>query len=292
MITFLELGKHGRLGNQLFQYAALKGIALRNNYECKIPDPKQMMWHGQQCLLDQFNIESEYLTDEDLVTLKHQAVEPDPWGYYQGFLDIPDHTNIHGFFQSVNYFQGHEKQICKELTPKAEHMEFAKKYIANLKKDGHQIVSLHLRRGDNTDGSKSDEKYLHFYGKSDIFDTESIYGRYLSEAIKFFENKKVKYLVFTGGSRDNDDSKDINWAKNNFKKDNFVVSETADPMQDLSLIISCDHNITCHMTSFGWWGAYLNPNPQKIVTAPKDYFYDMPADYVREGHFPQDWRLV
>ena len=50
MITFLELGKHGRLGNQLFQYAALKGIALRNNYECKIPDPKQMMWHGQQSM--------------------------------------------------------------------------------------------------------------------------------------------------------------------------------------------------------------------------------------------------
>jgi len=32
MITFLELGKLGRLGNQLFQYSALKSLALRNGY--------------------------------------------------------------------------------------------------------------------------------------------------------------------------------------------------------------------------------------------------------------------
>lgn len=292
MITFLELGKHGRLGNQLFQYAALKGIALKNNYECKIPDPSKMRWHGQNCLLDQFNIESEYITDEDVSTLKYYVAEPSANKYYKSILEIPDHTNLHGFFQSVYYFEGYEKQICKELTPKEEHITFAKEYITDLKRDGHEIVSLHLRRGDNTDGSKTNEKYLHFYGKNDIFDSESIYGRYLSEAIKSFENKKIKYLVFTGGSRDNDDAKDIAWAKQNFKDEKFVVSETADPMQDLSLIISCDHNIACHMTSFGWWGAYLNPNPQKIVTAPKDYFYDMPSNYVREGHFPKSWRLV
>ena len=33
MITFAQLGKYGRLGNQLFQYAALKSLGIKNGYE-------------------------------------------------------------------------------------------------------------------------------------------------------------------------------------------------------------------------------------------------------------------
>jgi len=48
MITFLELGSFGRLGNQLFQYAALKSLGLENGYEAKIPNPSLKEWHGQK----------------------------------------------------------------------------------------------------------------------------------------------------------------------------------------------------------------------------------------------------
>ena len=37
MIEFDRLGKNGRFGNQMFQYAALKGIAKNNNYDFCIP---------------------------------------------------------------------------------------------------------------------------------------------------------------------------------------------------------------------------------------------------------------
>jgi hypothetical protein len=66
MITFHKLGELGRLGNQLFQYAALKGLALKNGYEVKIPNPQTMSWHGQTSLLDKFNIECEYATQYDI----------------------------------------------------------------------------------------------------------------------------------------------------------------------------------------------------------------------------------
>ncbi len=56
MITFTQLGKYGRLGNQLFQYAALRGIALEKNLEAKIPDFNNSHWHGQKCVLDNFNL--------------------------------------------------------------------------------------------------------------------------------------------------------------------------------------------------------------------------------------------
>ena len=290
MITFLNLGKHGRLGNQLFQYAALKSIALKNGYECKIPNPDTMHWHGQQCLLGEFNIEAEVLSEEDIRSIQQIASEPSPHFFYEQFFKIPDNSGIHGYFQSTYYFEEFKDQICKELTPKKEYLEFAENYLAPLREDGSEVVSLHLRRGDNTDGTNPE--YSNFYGINNAFDEESIFGSYLNKAMTKFENKKVKFLVFSGGSRDTDDLEDIEWAKKYFGGTNFHVSETSDPMKDFSLIMSCDHNITCHLTTFGWWAAYLNPNPNKIVVAPADYFYDMLAGYIRPGFFPTDWKLV
>jgi hypothetical protein len=57
MVTFHKLGENGRLGNQLFQYAALKGLAIKNGYDVKLPNPHTISWHGRLCLLDKFNIQ-------------------------------------------------------------------------------------------------------------------------------------------------------------------------------------------------------------------------------------------
>lgn len=290
MITFLELGRYGRLGNQLFQYAALKSIALKNNYQCKIPNPESMDWHGQKCLLSEFNIEADFLTKEDINSLTNLAVEPSVDWFFEPFFSVPDNTNIHGYFQSTYYFNDFKEQICKELTPKQEYLDFAENYLSSLKEDGSEIVSIHLRRGDNTDGTN--KEYLTFYGENDIYDENSVYGKYITNALKHFENQKVKFLVFTGGSRTGNDKDDILWAKKTFKKDNFYVSETNDPVKDFAMIMSCDHNITCHLTTFGWWAAYLNTNPNKKVIAPKNYFYDQPSHYKRPGFFPNDWTLT
>ena len=70
MITFYQLGMLGRLGNQLFQYAALRSLGLQNGYETKIPNPRDREWHGQHCLLNNFNIKSSYLQQEDFLKLK------------------------------------------------------------------------------------------------------------------------------------------------------------------------------------------------------------------------------
>lgn len=290
MITFLELGKHGRLGNQLFQYAALKSIALKNNYECKIPNPSAMHWHGQQCLLSEFNIEAEILTNEDINTIQNAAYEPSPHLFYEQFFNVPDKTSIHGYFQSTHYFEEFKEQICKELTPKKEYLEFAEKYLNPLREDGSEVVSIHLRRGDLTDGT--DPGSTNFYGANDSFEVDSIFGRYLNKALKLYENKKVKFLVFVGGSRTGNDADEIRWANGIFDDPRFHISNTNDPMKDFSLIMLCDHNITCHLTTFGWWAAYLNPNPDKIVAAPADYFHDMPTGYTRPGYFPAEWNMV
>jgi len=298
MITFLELGKLGRLGNQLFQYSALKSLALHNDYNVAIPNPDNRNWHGQNCLLGEFNIECDYIDIRNESILKHlkQYKEPSHMEFDKDFFNLQDGTNLHGFFQSTYYFNDYKKQIKKELKPKKQYIEKASKTIASIKEKfpGYEVVSLHLRRGDNTDGSNSSKELNEMYGKTNRLDNNSFYGRYLNSAIQKFEGKNVKYLVFSGGSRfsgDNNTS-DIDWCKENLKGKDFIFSKNNTTMNDFSLIMCCDHNIISHISSFGWWAAYLNQNLDKIVVAPNHYHPDMPEYTHRNGFYPESWTLV
>jgi hypothetical protein len=297
MITFYQLGMLGRLGNQLFQYAALKSLGLENGYEVKIPNPGDRQWHGQQCLLDKFNIKSPYLKETDISKLKHSYSEPDYMKYDNNFYNIPDNTNLTGFFQSTLYFKKHAEEIKRELQPAAHFAEEAQKHIHYLKdkNPGYEIVSLHLRRGDNTDSTDPKQVELNnSYGEpgTSVFSSESLYYQYFIDAKKVFENKKVKFLVFTGGKRGTDNNRDdVEWCKQNFQGTDFLFSENKSTMKDFSLIMSCDHNIISHVSSFGWWAAYLNNN-DKTVVAPLKYHPDrLDIDY-RAGFYPDAWRLV
>ena len=290
MITFTQLGHLGRLGNQLFQYAALRALALENNYESKIPNPSLCEWHGQKCLLNEFNIKSGYLEDRDLHKIKFRYQEPDYMKFDPNFYKIPDHCDIAGFFQSTYYFEKYQNQIKKELTPKAVHLERSKKTFDDLKKNNpdHEIISFHIRRGDNTDYTDRSQVALReFFNEGGAFD------KYVKKATSIFENRKVKYLVFTGGKRwSENNSEDIEWCQNRLGKKNFIFSEGRSTLEDFCLIMQCDHHIISPVSSFGWWAAYLDNKENKMVVAPQKYHPDrLDVDY-RPGFYPRDWRLV
>ncbi len=284
MVTFHKLGELGRLGNQLFQYAALKGLAVKNGYELKIPNPQTMNWHGQTCLLDKFNIECDYLTQEDANTLQNLYEEPNWQTYDDKFFNIPDNTSIEGFFQSTLYFEHISDKIKKELTPKKEYLDKATKLIDYLKGQHNcEIVSVHVRSGDNRTNGQT--------GLIQAFGPGGMYETYFKEAKKVFEGRNVKFLVFTGGQRFNEDNKiDVDWCKSFFKGEEFLFSEGNQQIDDFSLIMSCDHNILSHASSFGWWAAYVNPNPNKIVVAPEYYHPDEPS-LKRNGFYPNEYIL-
>ena len=292
MITFTQLGKHGRLGNQLFQYAAMRSISLETGHTLKIPNIHKASWQNQPCQLTNFNIQCDSLDDREKRNIKHIYKEPDHTRFFSEVFNCPDNTDFLGFFQNYNYFSKHEKQIREEFRINKEIEEYSKDYISEVRKSNEEIVSVHLRRGDLIDGSCGDT-YDGYYGKGKSFDKNSVFGEYLTKALDFFSTKDVKFLVFTGGSRSGmtHNQSDINWCKENLKDYNFAFCEGNTDMQDFTIMKSCNHHISSHMTSFGYWAAFLNDNPEKIVLAPKNY--TVPDDgRVSRGFYPEEWKIL
>jgi len=292
VITFSQLGTLGRLGNQLFQYAALRSLSLEKGFDVGIPDPKTKHWHGQDCLLDNFNIEATYIPEG--YRPQYNYSEPSPFKVDRNFFHMGDGVDLCGFFQSIDYFERHIEQIKKELTPKSHFMEKAKEQIGKYKKEfGCEIVSIHVRRGDNTDNTDPNQVALNnFYCRQgeNKMNPDSEYARYINTAISKFKN--VKFLVFSGGNRQgNNNISDMDWCKNSFYDDRFIFSENKGVMEDFSLIMSCDHNILSHVSSFGWWAAFLNNN-SKTTIAPLNYHPDIPNYTHRDNFYPPHWVLI
>jgi hypothetical protein len=88
--------------------------------------------------------------------------------------------------------------------------------------------------------------------------------------------KDPKYYVF---------SDDMDWVKKNLIIKNAVYVEGNKGGVDLQLMSLCKHNIIANST-FSWWGAWLNNNPEKIVISPKKWFNDM---NMKNDIIPEDW---
>jgi hypothetical protein len=299
MITFTNLGIHGRLGNQLYQYAALRGAALRNNYVSKIPNYNGRIWHSQECLLSNFNIESEFLTEDDYKLIERKIVDQSNYmsdcvGYHFSSLEnIKDNTDIIGFFQNTKYFSDFEEQIKKELSLKKSLADEAKMHVNKIKsKTGYSnLVALHVRTGDQIDGTHPDyHRYKKYYGNGP-FDLEADLGKYIQKSIDTFP-VNTGFLVFVGGSRTGDDKGDIAWANSIFNDEKFIISNTQSSIKDFALMQNCEHNIVSFYSTYSWWAAYTNPNPDKIIIAPRDYHMDGIYDHPnRNGFFPKDWNI-
>ncbi len=88
-------------------------------------------------------------------------------------------------------------------------------------------------------------------------------------------------------------SDDIAFARANLPADlpAFFVDHNDDQTshEDLRLMSACHHHIIAN-SSFSWWGAWLNPRPDKIVLAPR-YWMLTPDSYFPEL-LPPTWIIV
>jgi hypothetical protein len=245
MIGYNELGNNGQLGNQMFQYAALLGIAKNRNFNWCIPPREEFgarynTWHNNKVssIYDCFKLP---LAKNQAIIKGQQINEPTPHYSEELFNKCPDNVSLFGYFQDERYFK-HIKDVIKNEFNFHDSIKKMSNRIIEKYND-REKVSIHIRRTD----------YLHH---PDVRSVPSL--QYYTEAMSLF--KDVTFFIF---------SDDIQWCKAQsiFRGNNIVFSETYNTYVDLYIMSLCEHNIIAN-SSFSWWGSYLNKNPNKKIIAP------------------------
>ena len=248
MISFNNIGNLGRLANQMFQYASLKGIARNRGFEFTIP-PEQVFGQNDPLVKDSplniYNVfenisnnKSEIVRNPKLQERMHEFDE-------ELFRSCPDNVDLFGYFQSPKYFEHIKDEIKNDFKFSNEVESICNEMYESI--SGKKVVSLHIRRTDYTINNNHPLQSISYY----------------EEALKLFD-KNVQILVF---------SDDPAWCLEQelFSDDSIMISEGNDADVDLCLMTKCDYHIIAN-SSFSWWGAWLNENPNKIVIAPKKWF--------------------
>jgi len=279
MIGFDHIGTMGRLGNQMFQYAALKGIAAHRGYEYTIPPENPKIQIDNYGLIEAFELSDNKKigwlnTQYDIIAEKHFHFDEDL------FNTFPDGSGLYGFFQSEKYFKHIEDEIREDFTFKKEWLEPCEGFRKDL---GDEVIFLHVRRGDPNLADKRGFKWAYTQCSSQ-HPPQPL--EYYEKALKEFDDD-MPVVVF---------SDSIDWVKEQdlFKPDRFMISEQTDkfsdgalvPYIDLCLMTLCDHAIIAN-SSMSWWGAWLIQNEYKKVVAPKMWFGSAYADKDTKDLYPK-----
>ena len=243
-VAFNYLGKLGQFGNQMFQYAATKGIASKLNTSFMIPDHREIFDDGignryTILLHDVFNLDGQRG-----ILQTQNYIQEENFCFEEKFFNISPSTNVclWGFFQTEKYFKHIEKQIRKDFTFRDD----IKDECDDLIKQFTNPIALHIRRGDFIWNNKNHPPLSLDYYKS---------------ALQLFDSDR-EVIIF---------SDDTEWCKEQelFVDDRFAVAEGGDQFYDLCLMSMCDDFIIANST-FSWWGAWL-ANRGKVI-APKEWF--------------------
>lgn len=270
----------GGLGNQMFQYAlaialqqtfpdekilidpkGFKGYKLHNGYELSrvfgVHLPEAGLSDQMKLYYPIFNYCIWQIAYKLLPRRRNVVYDTNDINFRPEILSDKGSAYYVGYWQSEKYFKNFRQFVIKAFTfPKIPANDRNFKLLEEIKK--HRTVSIHVRRGD----------YLN---------NESVEGicslKYYAESIRFIKEKKSPdlFLIF---------SDDSEWCKENlrehFNNDKVIYvdwNKSGDSYRDMQLMSLCDHNIIAN-SSFSWWGAWLNQNPDKLVISPAKWMND------------------
>jgi len=262
----------GGLGNQLFQYATGRAVALHH----KLPLKLDLTWFETHKLhngyrLDQLAIQAHIATKNEIINFKggnnvlfsalRKAGLVKRKSYFKekrsSIFDASvfkkDLIYLEGYWQNELYFAKIRDLLLRELSPISPTSDVGCAYLECIKKSNS--VSLHVRRGD----------YLKLKNIG-ILDVD-----YYTTAVEYIRQNIENPIFYIF-------SDDLEWCKNSlgFLEGCIYVDRTQTEIEDLNLMAFCQHNIIAN-SSFSWWGAWLNQNPNKTVIAPKGWHLNDPG---------------
>lgn len=282
----------GGMGNQLFQYAIGRSLAIRNESEFKMDilgyaDQGELLT-PRLYALNIFSVQENFASEKEIEKLKSNTsgsvvlalqrfgffkksnsfvIEPH-FNFSSEILESGNNIYLQGYWQTEKYFKDVEDVIRKEFTLK-EKFSIEEKEITKEIKNSN-AVSLHIRRGDYVSSATTSK----FHGICSL--------DYYEKAVRHIAEKTENPVFYIF-------SDDIAWVKENLKIDfptKYVSDGILKDYEELTLMSYCKHNIIAN-SSFSWWGAWLNANPEKIVIAPKQWFADQSVN--TSDVVPETW---
>jgi hypothetical protein len=282
----------GGMGNQMFQYAAGRSLALATNqkFMLDLNDFSRYQLHYGFELSGVFNVHTESASKKvvnDLLGWRsyypvrrvlrrshftwlrgsHFVGEPH-FNYWTDFINLTGNCYLQGYWQSERYFKSFESIIRQDFTFREPLMGINLLLATEIAQV--QSVSLHVRRGD----------YVHDPKNCDIMEICSL--DYYHKSICYIAERieRPVFYIF---------SDDMIWVRQNFNV-NFPCiyiehNHGAESYRDMQLMSLCKHHIIAN-SSFSWWGAWLNSNSEKLVIAPMNWFRNGADD---RDLIPENW---
>jgi len=291
----------GGLGNQLFQIFATISYAIKNQqmFGFEYSDlltvgvHRPTYWNSFLSKLKPFTFSKTHDTS------RHQlSIVKEPGFYYTElpWSDMYKQTGVKlvGYFQSHKYFSMFYNTICKMIDLENQKMNVISKYRHFFTREESEYyqdyefekyIGIHFRLGD--------------YKKVPLIHPilqKEYYEKALLYVMAETEKKDWKILYFC----EEESNKEVEETIDNLKKTRpnceFIkVPDTIPDWEQMILMSSCTHNIIANST-FSWWGAYLNSNPNKIVCYPNEWFgpssKNQKTVYMNDDLFPATWTMI
>lgn len=296
---------NGGLGNQLFQYATGRALALIHGrplrfdisgYAASVPDARAgIRLFG----LDAFRVDGQVASPDELkefeiyraagmrarlARLTNSLLPLDRrryliehrehyWRFQPSILKSPlaSRVCVVGYWQTPKYFEAIDSVIREDLVL-SRPLQPESVRLLSLIADGDS-VAVHVRHSDNVADPAA--RGLGLLPLDYYREAASLIAR---------EANPPHFFVF---------SDDPAWAKAalDLPGPATFVTHNGDERnyEDLHLMAACRHHITGNST-FSWWGAWLGKKDGQRVFAPNRYFLHTKASY--QDLYPSGWKLL
>lgn len=278
----------GGTGNQLFQYAIGRALSARDGQRLLLDTTFYRDGAFRTYSLDRWHVQAEIAGDWRIRVARGTGLRK----ICQLFLWPPiriveersassdlealrraRNVYLRGFWQSERYF-AHAADILRADLRLRDGLTARRKETERAILAGPAAVSIHVRRTDYLTNPRA----IEILGALPAEWYRAALGRMIDHV------PDAAFFVF---------SDDPEWAKANLSSARpmtFLTPETdGRDEQDMFLMSRCRHHVIANST-FGWWGAWLNPRPDKRVIAPRTWFRVPNFDNV--NIVPQGWERL